>query len=262
MPYLNVGDSKLYYEDHGHGQPLVLLHGVGGNHASWFHQVAEWHERYRVIVPDARGFGNSTDAEGLGREAFVEDLTCLLNALDISSAVLVGQSMGGGTAVQMAKSKPDRVDALVLADTLFGLTLPERIREFMHTLNERTIGLSQLERVLSPRFSSAHPEMARLYVMLASFNSVNIHTLKGAQATVTPRDLAATNVPVLYIVGEEDVLFPPEAVKCVNEDTPGSRLVVMPRAGHSAYFEQPQEFNLHVERWLAEVSRAATYEKP
>ena len=96
MPYIDRGASRLYYEKHGDGPPIVLLHGVGGNHASWFHQVVGWREKATVITVDARGFGNSTDAEQWGRSAFVDDLAHLLDALALERVAIVAQSMGGG----------------------------------------------------------------------------------------------------------------------------------------------------------------------
>jgi pimeloyl-ACP methyl ester carboxylesterase len=124
----------------------------------------------------------------------------------------------------------------------------------MQELSGRTAKLTQLERVLSEAFCLEHPHMATLYVMLASFNATNVRTLQGHQEPVSPQDLAATQVPVLYLVGESDILFPPEAVRTVHEHTAGSAFVVMPRAGHSAYFEQPQQFNEHIEAWLSTIS--------
>lgn len=250
MPYITVGDSDLYYEEYGQGYPIVLLHGVGGNHASWYHQVHAWGNQYRIIVPDARGFGNSNDIEGLGRSAFVADLLALLDVLNIDSVVIVGQSMGGGTAAVFACQYPDRVDGVVLADTLFSLVLPEEIRESMRELSARTSKLSQLQRVLGAEFRATHPEMAMLYSMLASFNATNVHNLRGQQDPIALEDLAGSNVPVLYLVGEDDILFPAEAVRVVHEHTPGSTFEIVPKAGHSPYFERAKDFNERVEAWL------------
>ena len=82
MPRLAVAGADLYYESHGSGPAIVLAHGVGGNHAIWFNQVAEFSRTHRVITFDHRGFGNSTDPDGVGRSAYSDDLAALLDHLE------------------------------------------------------------------------------------------------------------------------------------------------------------------------------------
>jgi pimeloyl-ACP methyl ester carboxylesterase len=223
---------------------------VGGNHASWFHQVSCLRERFRLIAVDARGFGNSQDSEGLGRTAFVSDLLLLFDVLQLDKANIVAQSMGGATAALFACEHPQRVQALVLADTLANLTLPASIRAPMQEVRARTATLSQLERVLGPTFAARDPAMSTLYLALASFNSVNVHTLAGTQTPCDLRRLAGCGVPILFIVGEEDVLCPPWAVKAVQAEVAGSEFAEIAGSGHSAYFENPGRFNALVTHWL------------
>jgi pimeloyl-ACP methyl ester carboxylesterase len=253
MPFVTRGQTRLYYEAHGEGPPLVLAHGVGGNHASWFHQIASLSSRFRVIVFDARGFGNSDDVEGLGRSGFVDDLVALLDELSVDKAFLVGQSMGGGTCLSFTCRFPDRVRGLVLADTLMGMALPEEIRGFMAEVTRRTADLSQAERVVGPTFRRRQPALTRLYLELASFNGVTVRTLTGEQRMHEPEELGATGVPTLFVVGEEDVLFPPEAVRAVQRRVAESRFVEIADSGHSAYFERPDVFDHVVTAWLDEL---------
>lgn len=257
MAWIETGDARLYYEVHGGADEaaaapwVVLLHGVGGNHASWFYQVAAWRERFRVVVVDARGFGRSTDPGNIGRDAFVDDLERLFDAAHIDRAVLIGQSMGGGTAVSYTCRHPDRVNALVLADTLFGVELPDGVRDEMDAVGRYTATLSQQERVLGSTFRRQQPGLSMLYTALASFNGVNVRTLTGVQTLHSPREIAAVGVPVLFVVGEEDALFPSHAVRAVQRELPGSGFVELPGVGHSAYFEAPDAFNAVVVDWLA-----------
>lgn len=250
MPYLNRGESRLYHEIHGEGPDVVLLHGVGGNHASWFHQFHAWRTRFRMIAIDARGFGNSTDAEGSGRSAFVDDLLHVLDALGVARAHLVAQSMGGGTAALFACRHPARVASLTLADTLVGVELPAAIAERMAEVTKAGLALTQIQRVLGPTFQKAQPAMAELYLALASFNSVDIRTVPGSFDRYTPQMLAQTGVRTLYVVGSEDVLFPPFAVHAVHRAVAGSAYAELSPAGHSAYFEQPDRFNALVGQWI------------
>lgn len=250
MPYLNIDDSLLYYEVHGAGAPVVLLHGVGGNHASWFYQIDAWSKRYRLITVDARGFGNSIDADGKGRTEFTNDLVKLLDHLAIDRAIIVAQSMGGGTAVDFTCRYPSRVASLVLADTLVWLDPTEAMVGPYREVLAQTASLTQSERVLGKTFRETEPALSGLYLQIASFNRYTFKTLVGEQKRYQPSAIAATGVPTCFVVGEEDVLFPPHLIAQAADDVPGSTFVTLPKAGHSAYFETPELFNEQVGAWL------------
>lgn len=243
MPYIDAGSSKLYFEEYGQGKPVVLLHGVGGNHASWFNQIPTLQRSFRTITIDQRAFGNSIDVEGLGRSAFVDDLKLMLDALGIERAALVAQSMGGGTAAAFACRYPERVLGLLHCDSLAAVELDEPHASALSALNAATRDLSQAERVLGKTFRASEPERTLLYVQIASFNSVTIKTVKGVQPSWTPAALAASNVRVEYLVGEEDVIATPYLIRALHKQTPGSSFVELKQAGHSAYFERPDDFN-------------------
>jgi len=249
MPYV-AGPSRIYYEVYGEGAPVLLAHGVGGNHASWFNQIPTLAKSFRPITFDHRAFGNSDDDEGLGRAAYVDDIARLLDALQIDRAVLVGQSMGGGSTAAFTCRFPDRVRALVHCDSLAAVKLDEPYASELAAVSAATFNLSQAERVLGQTTLANDPERTLLYLQIASFNSVNLKTVKGAPTPWAPRELAATGVPVLFIAGEEDVICPPALVKAMHAQVPGSRYVEIPRAGHSAYFEQPEVFNRELVSFL------------
>lgn len=255
MPYVTRGASKLYYAEYGEGPPVLLLHGVGGNHASWFNQVPAFSKLYRTIVIDQRAFGNSTDAEGLGRSAFVDDLEALLDALELERVSLVAQSMGGGTSAAFTCKFPKRVRALVLADSLAGVSLPEPHASELAKVNAATADLSQAERVLGPIIRAEDAERTLLYLQIASFNSVSLKTVKGAMPKWSPAELAQAGIPIMFCVGEDDILFPPALIRAAHELVPGSRYVEFRRAGHSAYFETPEAFNDAVLGFLAEAHK-------
>jgi 3-oxoadipate enol-lactonase len=260
MPYCAVNGIKLYYESYGSGEALVFVHGAGGNHASWFRQVHAFSHSHRVIVYDQRGFGNTEDTEGLGRSAMVDDLCGLLDHLELSRAVLVAQSLGGGTGVGYVSRHAARVAGLVLCDTLMGLRLPPDIAATMDEVNKRTTGLSQTERVLGPRTRERSPEMALLYTQLASFNTYRVGNMPGAFDPIDPERLAATGVPILFIAGSDDILFPPQCIRGVHALIPDAQLVEIGGVGHSAYYEDAASFNRHLSAFLVRVKfgRVAT----
>jgi len=248
MPAVSTNGIELYYESHGEGPALVFAHGVGGNHASWYQQVPFFSRWYRVITFDHRGFGNSTDVvDGPGRTAFVDDLEGLLEGLGIQEAGLVAQSMGGWTMLGFALRHPRRVRALTMADTLGGITEPGALADLQAEVNRQTRDLPQLQRVLAPGFSKRDPAKAELYLQMASFNRADRFNLRGDSASPPrPSDVAKLGLPVLFLVGAQDVLHPVREIQMVQEAVTGSALAVVPDAGHSVYFESPDVFNHEV----------------
>jgi pimeloyl-ACP methyl ester carboxylesterase len=253
MPYCAVNATNLYYESFGEGRPVVFVHGSGGNHASWFNQVHAFSSRCRVITIDQRGFGNSEDSDGRGRSAMVDDLGGLLDHLEIARAVLVAQSLGGGTCAGYTVRHPERVAGLVLCDTLTGIRLPPDVVPLMAEISKRTAGLAQAIRVLGPQTRERSPEKAILYTQLASFNTHRFGATPGAFDPVDAAMLAATRVPILYVVGSDDILYPPDCIRRVQALVPNSQLVEIAGAGHSAYFEDPATFNRHLGEFLARL---------
>jgi pimeloyl-ACP methyl ester carboxylesterase len=251
MPYCAVTGGNLYFESHGEGRPLVFVHGSGGNHASWFHQLHAFSRDFRVIAYDQRGFGNSEDLDGRGRAAMVDDLGALLDHLDLARAVLVAQSLGGGTCAGFTARHPARVSALVLCDTLTGIKLPPDVAATMAEVSKRTAGLSQAVRVLGVKTRERDPEKSVLYSQLASFNTYRFGAMPGAFDPVDAAMLAATGVPILYVVGSDDILYPPDCIRRVHALVPNSQFVEIADVGHSAYYEDHETFNRHLRTFLA-----------
>ncbi|WP_068547202.1 alpha/beta fold hydrolase [Thalassotalea crassostreae] len=245
MPILNIKSEQFYYQIHGEGEVVVLAHGMGGNHATWYKQVSVLAKAYKVITFDHRGFGLSTDNEQSGRAGFVSDLLALLDHLNIEKAALVGQSMGGGTVINFAHQYPQRVSGLVICDSLHGLVESNDIAEIMDKARLETKGLSQLERVLGLSFQTKQPEQALLYQQINSFNKTDKSNLSGnyADEKVSAEQLANLNVPIMFVSGQDDILFPIEAVRLMQEQVIGSFIVEFDNCGHSAFFEKPEEFN-------------------
>jgi pimeloyl-ACP methyl ester carboxylesterase len=206
MAECEVKGNTLYFESYGSGNSIVFAHGSGGNHASWFHQIAAFSAGFRVIVYDQRGFGNSVDVDGRGRSAFVDDLCGLLDHLDIARTALVAQSMGGGTCAGFTVRHPARVAGLALCDTLTGIRLPPDVAPVMAEVSKRTTGLPQAVRVLGPQTRERFPEKAILYTQLASFNTYRFGATPGNFDPVDAAMLAETRVPILYVVGSDDIL--------------------------------------------------------
>jgi pimeloyl-ACP methyl ester carboxylesterase/enamine deaminase RidA (YjgF/YER057c/UK114 family) len=257
--FVELDGQRLYFESVGEGEPLVLCHGAGGNHAVWYQQVPVFARTRRVITWDHRGFGRSTDSTGKSApDIAVGDLTAILDHLHVDRADLVGQSMGGWTALGFTLEHPDRVRSLTLADTLGGITSPAIERGFQELSarigDERTDagGLGQ-HPALDDSLVGRDPERAYLYQMLGGFGEPDLaRILPLLSSTTRPQDaLAALRTPVLFIVGDRDPLFPPQLVREAATQLPDARLVEIPGCGHSPYFEAPETWNAVLQQFLA-----------
>jgi pimeloyl-ACP methyl ester carboxylesterase len=261
MPFAPVNGIDLYYEEHGEGTPIILAHGAGGNHLSWWQQVPALSRHWRTITFDHRGWGLSYDTDDRGPEAFIEDLGALLDYLNIEKAVLAGHSMGGYSCLGLAIAQPERVKGLLMSNTFAGmrrevwLAATDAQREAVRQVWERR-GTEKIKRVLAPGFSRRHRNRAFLYKQIRLLNENGPNRLDRARQVqrlralerpdetgATREQLAALPMPVFFLGGEHDEVFPVSLMKIAQSLLPDARMVVVPDAGHSVYFEAPDTFN-------------------
>jgi 3-oxoadipate enol-lactonase len=261
MPILHVNGARLYYEVHGQGPWVVFAHGAGGNHLSWWQQVPTFARRYRCLTFDHRGFGLSRqDSDSPEPAHFVDDLEALLEHVGADEVRLVAQSMGGLTCLGYALRHPERVKALVMANSLVGMRRAvwaaadeEARRQAQERWDRRKLQVPR--RALSVRFARTRPQLAFLYRAISALNGPRPVDLPRRYPVLDPTGdaIRGLQVPVLFIVGEEDDLFPPPLVAVASRLLPNARMLVVPGAGHSVYFERPQVFNRAVLEFLAQV---------
>ncbi len=248
---------ELYYELHGDGPAVVLAHGAGGTHMSWWQQIPVLAPKYKCITIDHRTFGYSRDVKGgPGRRAFVQDLKGLLDNLGIQKTALVGQSMGGSTVLGFALANPDRVSALIMSDTTGGYSNPE-IAELRKTLAPAP---ASIERAFAPGFPKRDPARAFLYREINALTLAANQPAAAAQNSPAPSPdlgpLLDKKIPVLFIVGEQDQLIPPPIIEAMHKKVPGSQLIKVAGAGHSVYFEKPDDYNRIVTDFLQKHASA------
>jgi 3-oxoadipate enol-lactonase len=253
---LERSGERIHYEVIGaEGLPwLVLCHGAGGNHAIWFQQVAWFCRSFRVVTWDQRGFGLSTNREGRASPAVAAaDLVALMEHLEADRVHLVGQSMGGWAVMGATLSRPDLVASLVLADTLAGFPMPDWVEG--RVLPRRPEPLLGDHPALARGFAARRPDLALLYQQLGAWglpDRERAGALAGLTTTAfTLEELAGLRCPVLLLVGAEDEIFPPEWIRSVGAAIPGSRVEIIPGAGHSPYFERADRWNVAVTGHLA-----------
>ena len=235
MPFAPVNGIDLYYESHGpEGAPaLVFAHGAGGNHLSWWQQVPHFARRFRCVTFDHRGYGQSHDLPGgPGGAAYVDDLRGLLDHLGIARASLVAQSMGGWTSLGFTLRHPERVGRLVMADTHGGLSLPEIPRLMREAAASRPELPPGIHVAAGARMAQEQPALQFLYGQIDALNRPRspreLGELLADAGSPSPADVAAITAPVLFIVGEEDIVIPPAVIERAAACIPGARLERVP----------------------------------
>jgi 3-oxoadipate enol-lactonase len=255
MPHVKVGDIQMHYVEAGEGEPVVLVMGLGGDHLAWGFQVPFLATSYRVIAFDNRGAGQTDQPDtpytirGMAR-----DTVGFLDALNIERAHVVGASMGGMIAQEIALNDPHRVRSLQLHCTL------ARPDAYMRALVQAwRVVRSELSREASLRALALWFFAAETWEARPDFVEMIIETsltnpypqslpgfLRQTEAILghdTLDRLTAIRCPTLVSVGEEDILVPPRFAREIAARIPGASLVSIPAAGHLYFMEAAEAFN-------------------
>ena len=267
-----LGDATIAYDDSGPGHTgisILLVHGHPFDRTMWRPQAARLaRDGYRVVVPDLRGYGESkTTASKTGLEVFADDLIRLADHLGIYRFVLGGLSMGGQIVMQTIAVHPERVSALLLADTFPGVDTPEARQHRLDTADrieeEGMAGLAEelLPKMISPKTLKTRPDVvAHVREMMTTAPA------EGAAAALRGRaerpdytgSLIRIKVPTLVAVGSEDEFTPVNTARLMHRLVPGSTLAVIDGAGHLPNLECEAEFNDALGHFLMSTSLTST----
>lgn len=239
------GTQRIFYTRAGRGPAVVLLHGLSGSGQWWRKNIGPLSRRFTVYAVDLIGFGGSR------RQRFVLEETAASIARWMDSVQeegencfhLVGHSMGGLVAAELAAQHPERIDRLVLVDAA---ALP-----FGHTLARSALHLIHAIRWMRPDFLPV--------LVKDALRAGPLTLLRAAQAihqSDASGELAKIAARTLIVWGEHDTLLPPQRGQMLHQALPGSELVVIPRAGHNPMWDEPEAFNRLVLRFLSEESPA------
>ncbi|MDX6197314.1 MAG: hypothetical protein QOJ79_465 [Actinomycetota bacterium] len=253
---------ELAYREAGSGRPLVLLHAFPLSATMWLEQRDGLASECRVITPDQRGFGGSALGEDPpSLDTAADDIAELLDRLDLDQVVLGGLSMGGYVAMALLRRHPDRIFALILADTKAtadpeaGKANRERIAAAVESDETSTVLVDEvLPALLGSTTTASRPLISgrvRGLVQAAPASAVAWAQRAMAGRPDSFDTLRAFDRPALVIVGEEDVLSPPPDAEAMAATLPHGRLVVIPEAGHLTAVETPEAFNAQVAGFLA-----------
>ena len=266
MPSVDSNGTRInYYDAGGSGTPVLFLHAFPFHSGQWEPQLQALGEAHRAITLDLRGFGGSDapeDRSAYTMESYAGDAVAVLDDASVDKAVVVGLSMGGYIAFELWRRDRDRIAALVLADTRAESDPPEGIqkRSGQQELvsNEGTGGLIEAlsGALLSTKTRESKPDVVQRAKELMDNPAAGFI---GALEAMKKRpdstgELTGIDVPTLVLVGEEDGVTPPDAARKIHEHVGGSKLVVVPEAGHISNLEAPDEFNGALADFLREAS--------
>lgn len=256
--YCHVGSRTIAYLDSVPGgtdlRTIVLLHAFPLGAGMWEPQIRSIPKGWRLLTPDLRGFGGTTDpSEGEpSMEDYAKDVIDLLGELGVSRAVVGGCSMGGYATFAVLRRAPHLVEGVVLADTRLGADSPEARanRRAMLALIDRE-GASGVVREMMPKLLAPATlnENATVEPTVRRFiKQQSPEALRGAIRRMMERpDATATatalRVPTLVVVGADDELTPVAEAQRIADAVPGAQLVIIPSAGHLPNLEQPEAFN-------------------
>jgi pimeloyl-ACP methyl ester carboxylesterase len=245
-------ENLLAHADVGRGLPVVLLHAFPLNRTMWEPQIAALFGECRCIAPDLRGFGDSPRSGPYSMDRYADDVVALLDALQIDRAVVGGLSMGGYIALALWRRHRNRIRALVLADTRSGADNDEgkqkrgELIALAQSEGSSAVADRQVTGLLGKSTREKQPELVdRIRSIMAGESPDGI---VGALEAMRNRPdstplLAGIDVPTLIVVGDEDVLTPPKEARAMHAAIRGSRLEVIPGAGHLSNLERPAAFN-------------------
>jgi pimeloyl-ACP methyl ester carboxylesterase len=262
--YLQVNGIETRYWQMGEGERnIILLHGGNGSIEFWLYNVATLAAHYRVYAFDMVGSGKSANPDATYSLAYQAEFLCgFMDALNIEAATLVGNSMGGGVALAFTKSHADRVDKLVLVDSMgFGKEISWGIR--LITL-PTIVGLLRPGRWMIPAMLKSNfydanllpPEWIELRYPIFAIPGRNRVILNLGRRSDVYRSIldSLTNIhqQTLIVWGEFDRIIPVQHAYIAAANLPNNRLEIFPNCGHHPYLEYPDKFNQLVLDFLAE----------
>ena len=217
MPKVKVNDIEMYYEVHGEGEPLVLLHGYFCSSQQWNHFIPEFQERFQLIIPDCRGHGRTTNPsdELTGRQVAL-DVFELLDHLNIEHIKGIGYSAGGTALLHMATQQPERIQSMILISTTAYYC------EKCHSAARTYFTMENIPFRQTHIYGEA--QVRKLYEQFIA--------QKDSSDDITKPYLSTIQEKTLIIHGDRDKFFPVDIALHMYEAIPDSFLWVVPNAGH------------------------------
>jgi pimeloyl-ACP methyl ester carboxylesterase len=256
MPKATANGIKIYYETHGHGQPLVLISGIGYTSWQWHRMIPLLAGHFQVIAFDNRGIGQTDKPAGpYTAHMLAADTVGLLDALTIEKAIIMGHSMGGFIAQALALEFPHKVEKLILCSTNFGgphhvPITPEAMKVLTDVSSDPVTRFKNgLYISTAPGWAEKNPQMIQEWVEWRAANPIEPAPYQ-AQLTIGlgllqeeaafENQLHRIKIPTLILFGEYDMVVPPANASLLAEKIANSKVVILPNAGHFFPIEVPE----------------------
>lgn len=266
MSTITANDINIYYEIHGTGTPLVLISGLGYTQWQWHKMVPGLAEHFQVITFDNRGVGQTDKPTGpYSADMLAQDTADLLTALGIERAHIMGHSMGGFIAQQMAVYHADRVQKLILASTNFGgphhLPITQEAMTILMDVTSDPVTRFKNGLVVStaPGWAAAHPEMIDTWLAWRIQNPIQPAHYQAqlaiglgllAEAACFEHKLPQVQAETLILFGAHDKVVPPGNADLLAAQIPHSVIHILPNAGHFFPIEVADEANRAIVEFL------------
>jgi 3-oxoadipate enol-lactonase len=261
MPVTSVGNYELNYVERGEGFPIVLIHGLAGDHTAWTPQLEAWSADHRVVAFDNRGAGASTQVdEPVTTEDLARDTLGLMDALGIEQAHVVGRSMGGAVAQHMALLAPERLHTLVMCASFARLDpVGHRVLTNMREVLEWRGDWPDHARHSVPNFVSAafynqNPEAVAEIERLIGGETRLIACYVAQNHACLEHDtldrLGEIRCPTLIMGGGADRICSPTATRWMSERIAGAETVLFADSAHFFLIEEPERFLATMRDWL------------
>ena len=250
MPHVRSGDAEIFYQVRGHGPSLVLLHPFPVHHEFWLPTIPALESRYRLILPDLRGHGQSEVDEGPAlMSKHAADVARVMDVLGVGKAAFIVCSIGGYIVFEFLRHFRPRVTALVLCNTRPQCDTAEARANRLKSADavlEQGAGLflqGLIPKLLGSTTLASRPDVvdgALRMMRQMSPNAISLVLRGMAERPDSVPSLKAIHLPTLIVMGEEDGLSTPADGELMRQSIPGSRLQIIPKAGHYAPWERPE----------------------
>ena len=262
MPTLNLDSADIYYEIHGEGDPLILIHGLGSSTRDWELQIPAFSSQFQVIALDLRGHGKSTKPPGpYSMALFAEDTARLIKELGAEPAHILGISLGGMVAFQLALDYPDLVRSLIVVNgtpEIVPRTIKEKIAIWQRLLIVRLVGMRKMGEVLGERFFPREDQTAMREIFIERWaendQPAYLEAIKAVIGWSVIDKLGEISCPTL-VIGSDGDYFPTTDKETYTKKIPGAELIIVKDSLHALPAEKPAEFNKIVIGFLDNLSR-------
>jgi 3-oxoadipate enol-lactonase len=257
MAKVRVGHLDIAFHEKGSGKTIVFLHGVGSDISVWKRQLDYFSKKWRAVAIEYTGYGESDlPAKGLSREELGHSLFGAMDGLGILEAHIVGLSMGGVMALEMVRQQPSRLRSLTLADTFArhpnAMTILEGLHRDISTMTMDEFAKGRVDLILAPDATEALKQ--EVIETMAKIDKRTYYWSTTAVWTADYRkDLPQIQHPTLIAIGEHDQLTPVALSEELAREISGSKLQVIPKAGHLSNLDNPDFFNRIVSEFILSV---------